>query len=484
MLFIEKLFQKRNSSSRIVVLLFFVAAFVGSASSADAASLNVSPVTGATTYSVGQLFSVGVYVSTPNDQPMNAVSGVLNFNTSVLQLVSTEKTGSIIDFWISNSSSNTEGRATFEGGTYNPGYGGSNGKIISFLFKAKAKGTANFSFTSASVLANDGSGTSILDKTGTASVNIVAAVQEPVSAVPAIPIRSSTHPNQDTWYTTTSVSLNWDLPSSATGVRTGFSNNAKDTPTVITSPPMSNSTITVNDGVTYFHLQGRDASGWGPVTHYKIQVDTAARVAPAFDSFPTTILEGDSLRITGSTYPDSVVTLFMKDSSSNENTQETRSNAQGRFDVVWGKRLAKGSYSLSAMVTDARKLSSPHSPDLTITIQASAIERVGWPLLNFATLFLIVAFVIAICIAWLLYLAHRIKTFRQRVRWDVREADARIREKFKKLQVYIVDHVKLLQQEETKRPLTPQEEKLIMNIGKLLDDADEDIERDVDRIGK
>jgi hypothetical protein len=470
--------------------LIFVAALLlvsvcGFSRETSAATLSISPVSGASSYSVGQLFSVGVYVSTPSNQPMNAVSGTLVFNPALVQLVSVEKTGSIIDFWIGDSSfSNTEGRANFEGGAYNPGYAGTNGKVISFLFRAKAKGSAGFSLASASVLANDGSGTSILERSGTATVNIVQAVKEPVSAVPSIPIRSSSHPSQDTWYTTKTVSLDWDVPASATGVRTGLSKGANDLPTVIATPPISNTTVTVEDGTWYFHLQGRDASGWGPATHYKIQVDTAPRTPPKFDDFSRTILEGEPIRISGTTYPNSTVFIYVEDSSGNESSQETRSTADGKFDVVWGKRLANGSYNVSAMVTDNRKLSSPRSSDLPITIQAKALERVGWPLLNFATLFFIIALVIALCIAWSWYLYHRIRNFRRKVRWDVRETDARIREKFKKLETYITDHVRLLQQEETKRSLTPQEEKLIINIKDLLHDADESIESDVDRIGK
>jgi hypothetical protein len=213
---VEKIKEAFGKGSLILVAFLFV---FGLASTAHAATLNIAPVSGASSYSVGQLFSVGVYVSTPANQPMNAVSGVLQFDPSLVQLVSVEKTGSIIDFWIGDSSfSNAEGKANFEGGRYNPGYSGTNGKVISFLFKAKAKGTATFSLGSASVLANDGSGTSILERTGTASVTIAQAVKEPVSAVPSIPIRSTTHPDQNTWYTTKTVAFNWDVPSSATGV--------------------------------------------------------------------------------------------------------------------------------------------------------------------------------------------------------------------------------------------------------------------------
>jgi hypothetical protein len=467
-----------------LALVVFCAVFIA-ASSAHAATLNIAPVSGASSYSIGQLFSVGVYVSTPASQPMNAVSGILQFDPNLVQLVSVEKGGSIIDFWIGDSSfSNAEGKVNFEGGRYNPGYSGTNGKVISFLFKAKAKGTATFSLGSASVLANDGVGTAILERTGTASVTISQAVKEPVSAVPSIPIRSTTHPDQNTWYTTKTVSVNWDVPSSATGVRTSLTKNATDLPTVIATPPISNTTLEVEDGVWYFHLQGRDASGWGPATHYKVMIDTQPRVPPKFDEFARTILQGEPVRISGTTYPDSTVLIYVTDSSGNEGSQETRSDEDGEFDVVWKKKLGKGAYNVSAMVTDARKLSSPRSADVPITIQAEALERVGWPLLNMATLFFIVTLVVALGIAWMWFLVSRLRAYRRKVRWDVKETDTRIREKFKRLQAHITDHIKLLKREGEQRELSPQEEKLIYNIEKVLEDADMDIEKDVDRIGK
>jgi hypothetical protein len=493
MLFSLEKKHHRGAASRLLCASVFFLMLVGGFTThvAQAAILTISPISGAYTYSVGQLFSVGVYVGTTPAQPLNVVSGILSFDPSLLQLISVEKTGSIIDFWISGSSfSNTNGQANFEGGTYNPGFSGSSGKVISFLFRAKAPGVASFSLSSASVLANDGSGTGILERTGTTGVTIVPAVapvpvkKPPVSGVPAIVIHSQSHPDQDIWYTTNTVYFDWDVPTGATSVRTSLTQGATDVPTEVATPPITNSTETVDDGIWYFHLQGRDATRWGPATHYRVQIDTAPRTPPILGDFRRTILEGESVRISGSTYSNSTVHIYLKDSKGNEFTQETRSGAEGIFDTVWNKRLDKGGYTVSASVTDARNISSPRSSEVPITIQAHVLERIGWPLLNFATLFLIFALVIALCIAWALYLTHRIRKYRRKVRSDVHRADTRIRAKFKRLEAYITEYIEILKQEGAKRPLTFQEEKLIANIWKVLQNADAEIESDVEKIGK
>ena len=172
-----------NKSMRQKTLFVFITTFLMTGclffvgSLAQAATLNFDPDSGS--YQVGKIITVGVYVSSA-DQAMNAVIGTISFPADKLEVVSISKIGSIINavdqdgnskgFWTKNPSySNSDGTVKFEGVVYNPGYQGTNGRIITIIFKIKAAGSANLSFSADSkVLANDGNSTNILTSSGTA----------------------------------------------------------------------------------------------------------------------------------------------------------------------------------------------------------------------------------------------------------------------------------------------------------------------------
>jgi len=156
---------------------------------AQAAQLYFSPSSGS--YFVGQTFSVGVYVSTP-DQAMNAASGVISFPKDKLQAISPSKTNSIFDLWVQEPNFlNNDGIINFAGITLNPGFIGSGSKLIGITFKAKANGNAIVSFSSGEVLANDGQGTNILTNLGKANFVITTQTQVPeATTTPVVVIES------------------------------------------------------------------------------------------------------------------------------------------------------------------------------------------------------------------------------------------------------------------------------------------------------
>ncbi len=140
---------------------------------AEAATLSFAPASGS--YTVGNTFAVAVRVSS-TDQAMNAASGAIAFSNNKLEVVSLSKSGSIFNLWVQEPSfSNSTGMVSFEGIVLDPGFTGANGKIITVNFRVKSAGTAPISFSSGSVLANDGAGTSILKSLGGASFNLGTA---------------------------------------------------------------------------------------------------------------------------------------------------------------------------------------------------------------------------------------------------------------------------------------------------------------------
>ena len=249
---------------------------------AQAASLYFSPSSG--TYSVGSAFSVSVYVSSAN-QAMNAASGVISFPQDKLEATSLSKTGSIFTLWVQEPSfSNSAGTINFEGIVLNPGFTGAAGKIITINFRAKAAGSALVNFSSGSVLANDGKGTNILTSLGNAQFSLgyvgptvpEATTPSAVSGAPSAPqISSPTHPDPNKWYAKKDAKFTWSLPSDVTSVRLLVGKIPAAIPTVVYTPAINEKEVTnLDDGIWYFHVQLRNASGWGEISHFRFQIDT------------------------------------------------------------------------------------------------------------------------------------------------------------------------------------------------------------------
>lgn len=128
----------------------------------NAASLSISPASG--TFEVGDRVTVKVLVS--SGAPINAISGLVSFPTSLFSVESVSKSGSVLDFWVNEPNfSQGAGVLQFEGVTLG-GFQGGTGTVVTAILKAIKPGSGTVSFKSGQVLANDGQGTDVTsDKT-------------------------------------------------------------------------------------------------------------------------------------------------------------------------------------------------------------------------------------------------------------------------------------------------------------------------------
>ena len=279
----EEIFKKIKGlliSGALLLIIFSILP-----ATAHAANLYFSPSSGS--HAVGTTLSVSVYVSSA-DQAMNAASGVISFPQDKLGVTSLSKSSSVLNLWVQEPSfSNSNGTIHFEGIVLNPGFIGATGKIITVNFKIKAAGTALLNFSSGSALANDGKGTNILINLGNAQFNLGGAVPvvptvpeatapSIISGVPSAPqISSSTHPDSDKWYAKKDAKFTWNVPVGITGIRLLVGKISDATPTVLYTSAISEKEVPdLSDGVWYFHVQFRNASGWGKISHFRFQIDT------------------------------------------------------------------------------------------------------------------------------------------------------------------------------------------------------------------
>lgn len=258
---------------------------------AAGASLFISPSSG--TKAVGSTFSVNIKVNSGGNV-INAAEGVISYDGNILETVNTSKAGSIFPFWTTEPSA-AGGSIRFGGGLPPPAFNGSSGHIISVTFRAKKAGTAQLSFVSGAVLANDGKGTNIISGLGGASFTISGGQEEPSApAAPSEPdrpaeperpretaynlpaVESPTHPDQDMWYPEKEVKFSWFLPDSVSGVSASFNQEPYGDPGSYSDGKFGERSFQAEeDGVYYLHVKFYDGRRWGTVAHFRVNIDSA-----------------------------------------------------------------------------------------------------------------------------------------------------------------------------------------------------------------
>ncbi len=281
--YFNNIFSSVSTGTTKIVLVFIL--FLLSPTFALAATISFVPTIGS--FSVGSIITVSVLTGS-DVTALNAVSGVVAFPNDMLEVVSINKSQSIVSLWVQEPFfSNAAGTINFEGIILNPGYTGANGKVINVNFKVKSTGVASLSFNAGSILANDGSGTEILSSRGVAQYKLIAAPKETVvviepsettivtdSSKVKVSLTSASNPPEG-WSNKTSGLFNFAFPNDVTSLRLLVNDKPDSMPLVVYTPPIASRTINdLTNGVSYLHVQYKDTNGWGEVLHYKIQIDT------------------------------------------------------------------------------------------------------------------------------------------------------------------------------------------------------------------
>lgn len=209
---------------------------------------------------------------------INSAEGVLNFPSDMLSVESLSLNSSIFSIWVEQPSySNQTGKISFNGGSPSPGFNGSSGAILRATFKTKKSGTANLSFNSANIYANDGLGTDVTSKKLGAILQIGAAepiIPTPINTPKAPIINSSEIPDPERWYNITNAVFSWDVPAQVNSVQLSVTSFANSIPSITYSPPIGNRQINdLAEGVSYLHVRFANQNGWGETAHRKIKID-------------------------------------------------------------------------------------------------------------------------------------------------------------------------------------------------------------------
>lgn len=366
--------------------------------SAGAASFFVSPSSG--THTLGSTITVTIVAETAT-QALNALSGTLSIPTDAFDIVSVTSSGSIVNFWVQEPT-RTGASVAFEGVVLNPGYIGSNGKVATVTLRTKKVGTFSLSYTSASILANDGKGTNILSGTRGATFTVSES---------APPAAQKTEPEEPDVKTDNDTALDTSGPTIQT-----FTEVARAIP----SDPTVNIRVRATDasGISEyaFALDGGSFIPWepnaegiftaklGPGAHTvwlrvtdtlqnetkrHVLVFVAPLTTPLVGNIPATMTLGADVRVQGTVVdgitsvtllatPEYIRSPFFFFKKESIDTAPTRITTQVDEEGMWAVSLKglplAGTYRVTITGQDARGGSSLASDPVYITVEPTFVD--------------------------------------------------------------------------------------------------------------
>lgn len=256
----------------------------------------------------GDIFPVTLMVESTS-RAINSISATFDFPSNLMEVVSVSKKGSIIDLWTAGPSfSNRAGTVDFEGMILDPGFKGVAGEILTINFKANKEGSAILKYLSPKISINSNQDENILEEAysseflinDTEGVPIIKDKEEEIISqgtedlaekisteqeetfvageVPVlVEVKSMTHSDPDKWYSNPRADFFWMMPDDAKEVKILVNNYASSSPKVHYEYRLASKVLEdMDDGEWYFHLQLKNVSGWGAVSHFPFNIDTTA----------------------------------------------------------------------------------------------------------------------------------------------------------------------------------------------------------------
>jgi len=135
-----------------------------------------------------------------------------------------------------------------------------------------------------------------------------------------------------------------------------------------------------------------------------------------------------------------------------------------------------------AMAVNAQGAQSLPTEKLTITVLQPTIFRVGTLAISLLIIAIPLAVLMLALILILFYGWRKFSMLRKKLKKEVREAESTLRKTFDLLKKDIREQIKMLEKTRAKRLLTEEEEKIIKQFGRDLDDAEEVIEKEIEDI--
>lgn len=203
---------------------------------------------------------------------------------------------------------------------------------------------------------------------------------------------------------------------------------------------------------------------------------------PIITDYSKDLRQGEFISVRGETYPDSQVEVWLEKDGILMKQYTAKSTNDGGFTITGDGNTDVGVYKIWAKVTDARGAKSLPSEKFNLTISKSNILRIGS--LAVSALSVIVSFLalVALAIFGFWYSRQQLQKLRAKIKKGIQTTERDIHKDFDILKNSIANHIRILEKAKTKRELTEEENKILSQLRRDLDKAEEAIGGEIEKI--
>jgi hypothetical protein len=220
--------------------------------------------------------NITVTVSVNGSEAYNAVE--VNVNFSNLTFISAAATGGWTTFSGPTRSGNT---VNYVGALFGSSATGSR-NILNLTFRAPGN-AGNASISSSGTITILNGNTKVSGGGNTASFSVQTPPPAPTPsptprpAADAVKISSTSHSDPAQWYKAKDVAILWEKAAGVTEFSYLIDSAAATNPDeTAEGSDVSKTFSNVADGTSYFHIKARNDVGWGPASHFQINIDSTS----------------------------------------------------------------------------------------------------------------------------------------------------------------------------------------------------------------
>lgn len=206
--------------------------------------------------------------------------------------------------------------------------------------------------------------------------------------------------------------------------------------------------------------------------------------SPIFTEYPGELESNEILVAKGATYPNGKVVIWLQMNKEDEKSFIIKSGPDGKLTFISDDKLKDGVYKLWAEVEDDRGAKSLPSEKLTVKVLQSAFFRIGSWFISFFALLIPLLALLAVIIIIVWYSWRKFFSLRKKVRKETREATSAVTNSFNLLRENIQETIKILEKTHARRELTKEEDKILKQFKRDLEDAEKFVRKEVEDIGK
>jgi Bacterial Ig-like domain len=220
----------------------------------------------------------------------------------------------------------------------------------------------------------------------------------------------------------------------------------------------------------------------GNVSTVSIDYTIQLIAVPVITEYTKKVDGDNTLVVSGTTYPQTVVEVSMVDRNGKTETLTSTSDEDGKFTLTWSKNLETGVYEMRARVIDSKGATSEYTDNNLVIVENIALIRVGIFIMNWLSVILVAIIACTAIAGTLWYSFVQFARFRKKVKRTMLEAENTLKVNVAALRRDTEEFHTILVKAEKKRDLTKEEQTILKKFKKRLDITEKEIEKKLEQI--